>query len=335
MSVTMPAGISRRAAIGLGLGGVLLARAPLAQTPKVLGSLRSQASTDPAAARFTAALSAGLREQGWSEAQNLRIETRWTAGTAELSRIYSSELAALRPDVLLAYSSIGASEMLKVHGSIPMVFAGVQDPIEQGLVTNLAHPGEMITGFTSLVPTLAGRWVELLHEISPDAIRVGMIYNPDTAPQGGAYFRGDFQEAAIRLGLEPLELQIRSVAELQSAVRALAGVERSGLVVMSDTFLINNRWALIAEVASQRLPAVYGNLLFAEAGAMLSYGIDPYEPMRGAGGYVGRILNGTMPGDLPVQAPSVFRLVVNMIEAATIGVRIPVAVLARADQVME
>lgn len=333
-------GISRRNALRLAASGALSslagARPSFAQPGmRTLGSLRSQGPNDPSAGRFTAALDEGLRSRGWIDGVNLRIETRWTLGVRDLSEQYSKELADLAPDVLLAYSAVGAAEMVKVHGQIPMVFGGVSDPVEQGLVTNLARPGGLVTGFMSLVPTLGGKWVELLHDLAPELRTVGILYNPETAPGRGTYFLPSFEAASAALGLDWVRLPVVSPEEMITSVRTFAEGDRPGLVVMSDSFLINNRLALIAEVAELRLPAVYGHLLFGEEGGLLSYGIDPYEPMRGAGTYVGRILNGEAPGDLPVTGPSVFFLSINRRLAAELGLAVPLHLLAQADRIID
>ena len=218
--------------------------------------------------------------------------------------------------------------------SIPIVFLSVTDPIGQGLVANLAHPGGNITGFAVFEFSLGTKWMEALKQIAPNLKRVTTIFNPNTAPYYPLYLSA-IEKAASALAVEPIVVEIHDDAEIEGAMNALAREPDSGLIVMPDSFNMAHRQTIIAFADRHRLPAIYYFPLFATDGGLISYGPDEIDMFRRTAGYVDRILKGAKAGDLPVQQPTSFRLVINLKSAKTIGIQIPVSLLARADEVIE
>jgi putative ABC transport system substrate-binding protein len=214
------------------------------------------------------------------------------------------------------------------------VFVTVSDPIGSGIVRDLAHPGGNVTGFAALEPSMAGKWLHSLREIAPSLKRAGLLFNPATAPNVPLFMQA-IESAASSLAVAFSRLPVRNVAEMESAMRALASEHDSGLVVMTDVFANDNRERLIALAAELRLPAIYPYRFFVADGGLISYGVDTVGLYAQAGRYAGRILSGEKPGDLPVQEPSKFELAVNLKTARALGLTIPPTLLAGADEVIE
>jgi putative tryptophan/tyrosine transport system substrate-binding protein len=275
----------------------------------------------------------GLRDAGWSEGRNISFEVRW--GTADVARIdaYAAELVKLNPDVILATNTPTARALKLATDQIPIVFAGLSDPIGDGIVTSLSKPGRNITGFTSFNAPIAGKWLELLKELSPATARAGIVYNPRTAPY--SIFLPMLQEIGPRLGITVMPLPVSDKAAIEAAVGALAREPNSGLVALPDVFMTSYGELLFDLAIRSRLPSVGPLQTFAERGALASYGSNFTDLFRQAAPYVDRILRGAKPGDLPVQEPTRYELVVNLRTAKAMALTIPQAVLARADQVIE
>jgi putative ABC transport system substrate-binding protein len=216
-----------------------------------------------------------------------------------------------------------------------VVFALVSDPVGAGLVTSLSRPGGNVTGLINVEASMSGKWVELLNEVAPGLSRAAMIFNPGTAPGGGRYFSEAFEKAARSFGFDPIHAPVHTDADIETLIAALASEPRGGLVVVTDSFLFVHRSTIIAQTARYRVPAVYANHAAAAEGGLLSYGALNIDLFRRAASYVSRILHGEKPGDLPVQQPTKFELVVNLRTAKALGLTIPQSLFARADEVIE
>lgn len=219
--------------------------------------------------------------------------------------------------------------------TIPIVFAIVSDPVGEGFVASLAHPGGNITGFHNSEASIGGKWLELLKQIAPSVTRVAMVFNPDTAPGHGKYYMPDFEASARSLKVEPISAPVRSVAELEAFITPLGREPGGGFIAMADFFLFINRETVISLAARNKLPAVYPWRDVVIAGGLLSYGPDLEDIVRRAAPYVGRILHGEKPADLPVQVPTKFEVAVNLKTAKALGLTVPSAILLSADEVIE
>jgi putative ABC transport system substrate-binding protein len=293
------------------------------------------AENDPEGTSFVAAFRQGLVNLGWAERRNIRIEVRWAPpADAAARRKFAQEIVALRPDVILAHGTPTTASLLQQTRSLPIIFLNVSDPIGSGFVTSFPSPGGNATGFITMEPTMAGKWLELLTEIAPRITRCALLFNPATAPYA-QYFVNPFKAAATALSLEPVIASVRDVAEIDTTIAALARESNGSLIVMPDTFTTVHRAKITALAAQYRLPAVYPFRFFATAGGLLSYGSDTIDTFRRAATYADRILRGERPSELPVQAPTRFQLVVNLKTAKALGFSIPTSMFVRADEVIE
>jgi putative tryptophan/tyrosine transport system substrate-binding protein len=277
-----------------------------------------------------------LRDLGWIDGQNVRIDIRWNGGEAERARAYAAELVGFAPDVIMAASTTNVTALRRLTSSIPIVFVQVSDPVTQGVVASLTRPGGNITGFTNFEFSIGGKWVELLKEVMPTLTRVAVMSNPDTSPQTKFYLRA-IEAAASPKNIQVVAVPVRTTTEVEQAIEKIAGQPSSGLILPTDSFLtVHNK--LIVELADRyHLPAVSANPEFTSKGGLIYYGsaVDLLNQYRQAAGYVDRILKGVNPADLPVQLTTIFRLVVNAKVAKSFGIDLPPAVLARADEVIE
>jgi putative ABC transport system substrate-binding protein len=276
----------------------------------------------------------GLQQLGWADGRNVRIDYRWANGDIDRMRAFAKELVELRPDVILSNTTPATAALQRETRTIPIVFVIVSDPVGAGLVASLPRPGGNITGFINIEASLGGKWLELLKEIAPAVRRVAIMFNPDTAPGGGSYFQGPFEAAAKSLAVEPMTAPVRSDAEIESVITSL-GREQGGLVVMTDGYMTVHRGRIISAAAQGSVPAIYAESFSPKDGGLLSYGANYLDIFRHAVTYVDRILRGTTPGDLPVQVPSLFELVINLRTAKALSLQIPPTLLARADEVIE
>jgi len=252
----------------------------------------------------------------------------------DLLRRNAAELARTPPDLILATSTPVMAALREQGLSVPIMFVQVTDPVGQGLVPNLARPGGHITGFTNFEFSIGTKWLEALKQIAPRVTRVALIYNPETAPH--AYlFQRPVEAAAPAFAVTPITVAARSAAELERAVDAFARTPTGGLLVLPDVTNLIHRDQIIALAARHRLPAVYPYRYYAASGGLLSYGSEQADLFRRAASYVDRILKGTNPGELPVQAPTKYELVINLKTARALGLEIPPTLLARADEVIE
>jgi putative tryptophan/tyrosine transport system substrate-binding protein len=308
----------------------------LAQQPeriRRIGVLMAINADDADAQARMAAFVQGLQQLGWTIGKNVRVDFRLPGIDADTLRKHAAELVALAPDVILAQSSPAIAPLLQATRTVPIVFTLIGDPVGAGYVDSLAHPGGNATGFTVFDYSIGGKWLELLKEIAPRVTRVAVLREAAVAA-GPAQF-GAAQTVAPSLGMELRPVDTRDAGEIERAITAFARGPNGGLLVTGSSSASSHRNLIIALAAQHRLPAVYFQRLFVAAGGLISYGTDYVDQFRQAAGYVDRILKGEKPGDLPVQTPTKYELVINLKTAKQLGVSIPPAVLARADAVIE
>jgi len=306
---------------------------PRGQT-RLIGVVVPFSKTDSEVRPLLAAFNQRFRELGWTEGHNVRIEYRFTAGNSEQLRAAAAELVGLAPDVILAHGASTVGPLLQLTRTIPIVFPAVFDPVGAGVVDNLARPGGNITGFMSIEYSMGGKWLELLKQIAPSVTRVA-VFRDVATPTGTAMF-GVIQAVAPSMGIvEIIPFNMRDAGEIEQAVTAFARSPNGGLVLTASGLAFVHRDLIISLAARHKLPAVYYERVFPAAGGLISYGPDFGDMYRRAADYVDRILKGEKPGDLPVQAPTKYRLVINIKTAKTLGLDVPPSVLARADEVIE
>ncbi|MGB8892789.1 MAG: ABC transporter substrate-binding protein [Pseudolabrys sp.] len=326
----------RREFISL-LGGAaavpLAARAQQAEHVRRIGVLLNLAADDPETKARLAAFLQRLKELGWSEGRNLRIDYRWGMGDLDHHRKNAAELVALSPDVILVHGSTIMAPLQRATRTVPIVFVSVADPVAGGFATSLSRPGGNATGFTSIDYGMSGKWLELLKQIAPQITRVGVIRDPDQISGGGQL--GAIQAVASLFGVEFAALGVRDAGEIESAVTAFARQPNGGLVVTTSALAQIHRDLIIALAARNRLPAIYPYRLFVTGGGLLCYAPQIVEQYRSAASYVDRILKGEKPAELPVQQPSKYELVINLRTAKALGITVPPSLLARADEVIE
>jgi len=312
----------------------LAARAQQADRVRRIGVLMGLSESDPDVQGFVAAFVEELARLGWVDGHNARIERRWTNADIKRTNALAKELLAAPPDVILATTTPATAALHRETSLVPIVFAIVSDPVGAGLVAGLSRPSGNITGFTQTDPALGGKWLGLLKEIAPGIKRAGIMFNPDTAPTGGNVFLGPFEAAARLLTIEPVTMQVRSDADIETAIAAIGGA-RAGLVMMDDSFMAVHYATVISSSARNNVPTIFVANEFVRKGGLMSYGTDYADLFRRAAGYVDRILRGEKPADLPVQTPTKFLTAVNLKTAKTLGLDVPTALLATADEVIE
>jgi putative ABC transport system substrate-binding protein len=312
----------------------LAARAQQAAAVRRIGVLMGQAESDPLGQKRVAAFRQGLQELGWTEGRNLQVEWRWAAGSEKRIQDYAGELAKLAPDVVVANGTPVIAAMEKATHSIPTIFVIVNDPVEQGFVSNMAHPGGNVTGFSYIDYTVVGKSLEMLKEIAPGVTRVGLMFDPATTPHYDAYLHA-FQTDPGKLSLKLARAGVSSDANIEDEIAKLAAEPGGGLIVPPDTFTIAHRQAILQAAALHRLPAMFMLDEFVEDGGLMSYAPDTIDIFRRSASYVDRILKGESPADLPVQAPTRFELVINLKTAKALGLTVPPTMLALADKVIE
>jgi putative tryptophan/tyrosine transport system substrate-binding protein len=311
----------------------LLTHAQSAKGMSRVGLLAPWSAGDTEGQVRVTAFAQALQQLGWTDGKNVRIEYRWTEGNADTARKYSAELAALKPDVILTLSSAATAPMLEATRTVPIVFAGVADPVLAGYVDSLARPGGNITGFTVYEYSIAGKWLELLKELAPEVKRAAVLR--ETGVALGAGLLGTLQALAQSQGIELRPISVRDPDEIERALATFAQTPNGGLIATGGAVQAAQRELLVALAAKHRLPAIYNARFFVAAGGLLSYGSDFVDQSRRAAGYVDRILKGERPADLPVQAPTRYSLVINLKTAKALNLTMPPGLLARADEVIE
>jgi putative ABC transport system substrate-binding protein len=302
---------------------------------KRIGVLIPFAESDAEAQGQVTAFRKELQHLGWTEGRNVHIDYRWAAGQVGRLQTFAKELVALQPDVIVTRATPTTAAVLKETRTIPIVFVVVSDPVGDDLVASLARPGGNVTGFTNVEASLGGKWLELLREIDPAIARIGVIWNPKTAPGRGVYYLRAVEKAAATIGLKMITTPIQDAAEIERAIDAFAREPKTGLLALPDITTTLHRELIIATAARHRLPAVYGVRSFAVDGGLATYGVNIVEVYRRGASYVDRVLRGAKPSELPVQAPIKFELVINLKSAKALGITIPRSVLLRADEVIE
>jgi putative tryptophan/tyrosine transport system substrate-binding protein len=287
---------------------------------------------DPVSKTFVSVFTQGLADLGWIDGRNVRIDLRWHADDIHQIPAIAQELIGLRPDIIVPNSTAATVALQRETRTIPIVFASVSEPVASGFVAKLNQPGGNITGFALFETTLGGKWLELLSEIAPGLTRVAIMFNPDTALV--STYMPSFEMAARSLKVTLITAPAHNDVEIETAIIAL-GREPGGLVVMPDVFMAAHRAPIISAASRNNVPAVYNVSSFARDGGLLSYGPDVVDLWRRAPTYVDRILRGEKPGDLPVQFPTKFEMVVNLKTAKALGLTVPQSILLRADEVIE
>jgi len=308
----------------------LAARAQQAERVRRIGLLMGTADDREGQARVTA-LKQGLQEL---DGRNIQIETRF--GGADIGRIRAdaAELVALAPDVLVGGRTPVVRALRQATSSIPIVMAAILDPVEQGLVSSLAHPGGNITGFMLIDFQMVGKWLEMLKEAAPGVSRAVLMFNPETSPHYYVYLRS-FEAEPRSIAVEVTAAPVRDTAEVEKVLAKLGRDPGGGLIVAPDVFTIVHYPLFITLAQQHRLPAVYAYRTYVAEGALMSYGPDPYDNFRRSASYVDRILKGAKPADLPIQQPTKFELAINLKTAKVLGLQIPDRLLALADEVIE
>jgi putative tryptophan/tyrosine transport system substrate-binding protein len=322
---------SRRKFITL-VGGAaawpLAARAQQPDQVPAIGMLIGYAEDNPETQARLAAFREGLGQLGWIEGRNVRIDYRFARWGPDQAQLLAKELIALRPDVLVGNSTPASIALLRETRTIPIVFVGVSDPVGGGLVASSGNT----TGFTNFEPSITGKRLELLKEIAPGIVRVGVIFN---SKGDGRFLLGPFEQIARSFAVEPIAVPITDAAQIESALAPVWREPDGGLIVMPDAFTMVLPRAIIAPAAQHHFPAIYPYRDEVIDGGLMSYGVDTVDLLRRAASYVDRLLKGERASDLAVQAPVKFNLVLNLKTAKALGLNVPNGLLARADEVIE
>jgi putative ABC transport system substrate-binding protein len=309
------------------------ARAQQPERVRRIGLLVPQSENDPAWQTNIAAFATRLRELGWIDGNNARIDYRWAGGDMARMTSLAKELVELQPDVLFAVAVTTTQALRQFTLSIPIVFAQVADPVASGLVTNLAHPEGNTTGFANYEYALCGKWLETLKECVPDLTRVALLFDPESVPWS-LYVR-QIEAAARPIGVQPIPFPVRGDLEIERALSEFATKPLGGIITIPTGGTVAHRSKIIALAAQYRLPAIYPYRFFVTDGGLMSYGNDLPEMYRQAANYVDRILRGEKPADLPAQLPTKFELVINLKTAKALGLSIPQTLRATANEVIE
>jgi putative tryptophan/tyrosine transport system substrate-binding protein len=327
----------RRAFITL-IGGAaaawpLAARAQQGERMRRVGLLLPAAADDAEYQVWVGAFLQGLAILGWTIGSNVRIDTRWATANADNIRRHAGDLAALAPDVILAHGNGPVVALLQATRTVPIVFPVAGDPVAGGIVDNLARPGGNVTGFAQFEFSLSGKWLELLKEVTPTLTRA-VVLRDAVLGTGTSQF-AVIQAMAPSLRVEVTPINMRNTGEIEQSVEGFARVPNGGLIVTASGAVQRHRDLIIGLAARHNLPAVYYERFFVAAGGLISYGPSLIQQYRRAAEYVDRILKGEKPGELPVQAPTKYELVINLKTAKALGIEVPPSLLARADEVIE
>jgi putative ABC transport system substrate-binding protein len=329
--------MKRRAFLGLIGGAALWQSRVLAQQTapaRRIAVLMARRENDPEAQRQLAALRNGLRDLDWKIGQSLSIETRWVVGDPQRALEFARELVALKPDILIANATPSLVALRQSTSTIPVVFVSVADPVGQGFVPSLSHPGGNITGFSAEEASMGGKWLDYLKEVAPGTANVALLYNPDTAPYAPMFLPA-MQAAAPRMKITLAPALVRSLPEIDRALTGIASSSGGAVISLPDSFMFSQRPGLISSTERLRLPLIFPIVIGATDGALLAYGIDRVDLFRRAADYVDRILKGASPADLPVQQPTKFELAVNIKTAKALGLTVPQSLLLSADEIIE
>ena len=289
--------------------------------------------SDPQAQAPLAAFRAVLEASGWNESRNIKFEYRWPAGDSARARTLAVELADLSPDVIFVGGTLALTAMRDATTTIPIVFVNVAEPVGGGFISSLAQPGGNITGFTPVEYSISGKWLQLLKEMVPSLKRVAILGDPNFASFAG--FQASFERAATSMSIEPIIVGVRSAEDIEHGLKSLASEPDGGLISLATAAATIHHDLIVALANRYKLPAIYWNRGLVVRGGLMSYGAEVVESAQQAATYVDRILRGAKPGELPVQGPTKFQLVINAAAAKVIDLPIPSLMLARADEVIE
>jgi ABC-type uncharacterized transport system substrate-binding protein len=301
---------------------------------RVVGVMIGFSQSDPGAALRIANFEQGLRELGWIKGRNIQIHYRFAA-ERDVLQAHARDLMALQPDLIVAGSTFVVSALLQEACTLPIVFVSAVDPVARGFVNALQRPGGNLTGFTNSIPSMGGKWLELLKEVAPGVARVSIMFNPDRAPRSLSFFFPQVETVASSVAVELAAAPVRSPAEIESVLADIGRDEAQGLVIIPDNFTSVHRALIIEQAARLKMPAIYPFRYFATDGGLVACGPDMLDLYRRTSVYVDRILRGGKPADLPVQEPSKVDLVVNLRTAEALGLSVPRIVIARASEVIE
>jgi len=319
--------------IGGAAASPLAAKAQRVERVRRIGVLMPGAAEDPENQNRIAALQQGLRDLGWTDGRNVRIDYRWGGGDADRIRSAAVELVALEPDVIFAVASSIIGALQQVTHTVPIVFANITDPVGAGYVDSLARPGGNITGFLLFEYGLAGKWLELLKQIAPTVTRAAVIRDSKTSAGIGQW--AVIQAMAPSMGIELNLINIRDAGQIKLDIAAFARLSNGGLIVTANPLATQHRELIIRLAADHKLPAVYFERYFVTGGGLISYGPHMVDQFQRAAAYVDRVLKGEKPANLPVQGPTKYELAVNLKTAKALGFAVPPPLLARADEVIE
>ena len=312
----------------------LLARAQGPQKMRRVGVLFGIAEADPLAKDRMKGFRLGMRDLGWIEGRNVQIEYRFAGANLESIKRSVEELIRLVPDVIVANSTPVLAALRSATSTIPIVFVIVNDPVGQGFISSIAHPGGNITGFSFIEFEIVGKWINLLADVKPNLSRVALMFNPDTAPYYDGYLRS-FRASPQRTSVKADAVYVRSVAEIDLAVAELGREPGSGLIAAPDPYIITVRGAILKAADRHRVPVISAYRQFVEEGSLMSYGPDTTEIFRRSTSYIDRILKGESPGNLSAQSPDRFELFVNLRAAKALGLSVRESFLLLADEVIE
>src|SRR4051812_17561902 len=275
-----------------------------------------------------------LADLGWRDGSNLRLDTEWAGASPERITAAATEIAASRPDLILAITTPVATACANETRTVPIIFASVTDPVGIGIVANLASSGRNVTGFTNFEFSVGGKWLGIIQAIAPQVRRAAVLFSPKTAPYAPAFMEV-VNTAGRALSLEVQSLPVTNASGLAEAIKQSGEKRDSALLILPDVFTTTNRESITRLANEHHLPAIYPFRFFALAGGLVSYGFDQIEPYRRAGGYADRILRGEDPSGLPIQHPANFEMVINLKTARQLGIEVPPTILAQANEVIE
>jgi putative tryptophan/tyrosine transport system substrate-binding protein len=318
---------------GLAAAWPLAGHAQQGDRERRIGWLMALDENDPLSKTYVSAVTQALADLGWTIGRNLRMDVRWAGGDTNRMRALAHELVDLQPDIIVAGATPTTAAVQRETRTIPIVFANVGDPVVTGIVARLDRPTGNTTGFGILEASLGGKWLELLSEIAPGLKRAAIMFDPDVPP--ASTYMPSLERAARSLKVVPIPAPVHSDVEIETTIMALGGEPGCGLVVVGGVFMVAHRAPLILAAARNNVPAVYPLSDFVRDGGLLYYGVDRVDAYRRAASYVDRILRGAKPGDLPVQFPTKFEMIINLKTAKALGLIIPPSLLAIANEVIE
>jgi putative ABC transport system substrate-binding protein len=312
----------------------LAVRAQQTDRMRRIGMLLNLPESDPQMQVRLGIFRQSLAKLDWLEGRNIHIDYRFSVDTVELGEVRGKELIELQPELILSHGTPAVVALRNLTRTVPVVFVVVSEPVAQGFVQSLSHPGGNITGLSYLEASLGAKWLELLKDLAPQVVRVATIYNPDTAPNA-VFFLHSAQTVAPKFAVELIESPVRDLAGIEEAMLRLAHEPGGGLIIFPDVFTGLHRKVIFERATYHRLPAIYSIPYYAAEGGLISYGVNIEDLYRRAAAYVDRILRGDKPADLPVEQPTKFQLAINLKTAKALGLAVPDKLLAIADEVIE